>query len=178
MRAEFCFIKIQRAFHRDRDKILKLPTPHGLGGFGLEKATQYLTQVKSSQVKSSHDHVQAQVFADMKGILMADMKGTLKFTIFPLSCTLWVTDKPSSLHDLLSTLTIHTWFKSMEHQAMVSQARHRNLPQAVRPLRTPLPTVLSRCPLPAPLQRLAQQAALYPALSTFCGRCPSRRSLP
>ena len=69
---------------------------------------------------------------------------------------LWVTDKPSSLHgaplhtskpplDLLPTLTTHTWFKSMEHQAVVSQARHRNLPQAVRPLCTPLPTVLSRC---------------------------------
>ena len=35
----------------------------------------------------------------MKGTLMADMKGTLdfKFTIFSLSCTLWVTDKPSNL---------------------------------------------------------------------------------
>src|SRR6266513_582765 len=56
-------------YHRDRDKILKLPTPHGLGGLGLEKATQYLeiqvklwpkgtfklSQVKlrSRQVKSS-----------------------------------------------------------------------------------------------------------------------------
>jgi hypothetical protein len=117
---------------------------------------------------------------------MADMKGTL--TIFSLSCTLWVTDKPSNLDkpsrrfacdtlwvrptnphphsftarpraiihvqtplDSLPTLTTHTWFKSMEHKAVVSQARHRNLPQAVRPLRTPLPTVLSRCPLPASL---------------------------
>src|SRR5437667_2808647 len=26
-------------YYRDRDKILKLPTPHGLGGLGLEKAT-------------------------------------------------------------------------------------------------------------------------------------------
>src|SRR6266480_3733370 len=109
MRAESCFIKIQRAFHRDRDKILKLPTPHGLGGLGLEKATQYLktsSQVKlrsrSCQAKSSrvydHNNLQAQVFADMKGTLtfklmfklmfsltikssqvMADMKGTLDF---------------------------------------------------------------------------------------------------
>src|SRR6266496_1630243 len=45
-------------YHRDRDKILKLPTPHGLGGFGLEKATQYLTQVKprSSSCSSSRLH--------------------------------------------------------------------------------------------------------------------------
>ena len=123
----------------------------------------------------------------------------LKFTIFSLSRMLWVTDKPSNLDkpsrrfacdtlwvrpinphplDPLPTLTIHTWFKSMEHQAVVSQARHRNLPQAVRPLCTPLPTVLSRCPLPAPLQRLAQQAALYSALLTLCGHCPSSWSLP
>src|SRR5947208_16182574 len=36
-------------YHRDRDKILKLPTPHGLGGLWLEKATQYLKT--SCQVK-------------------------------------------------------------------------------------------------------------------------------
>ena len=63
----------------------------------------------------------------------------LKFTIFSLSRMLWVTDKPSNLDkpsrrfacdtlwvrpinphplDPLPTLTIHTWFKSMEHQAV------------------------------------------------------------
>src|SRR6266480_3744484 len=61
-------------YHRDRDKILKLPTPHRLGGLGLEKATQYLktssqvklrsrpSQVKSSQVQdhtNPHDHAKS-----------------------------------------------------------------------------------------------------------------------
>ncbi len=51
--------------------------------------------------------------------------------------------------------------------------------QAMRPLRTPLPTVLSRCSLSASLQRLAQQPAppCRPFSASY-GRCPSSRSLP
>jgi len=68
----------------------------------------------------------------------------------------------------------YTWFKSMEHQAVISQTRHRPLPglhqvcwSVPRPCArsAQLPTILSRCSLPASLQRLANSLLFCADLS-------------
>src|SRR5947207_58560 len=68
----------------------------------------------------------------MKGTLMADMKGTLdfKFTIFSLSCTLWVTDKPSNLDKPSRRFACDTlWVRPINpHPLHGAPARHHTCP--------------------------------------------------
>src|SRR6266480_2607028 len=82
---------------------------------------------KSTTFKSRFTFKITTLIADMKGTLMADMKGTLdfKFTIFSLSCTLWVTDKPSNLDKPSRRFACDTlWVRPTNPPLYGAPARH------------------------------------------------------